>query len=951
MSLKPWREIAKPHKDVLEGSFKQSEFAADITQVASGTAPPEYQDAENFFSRTYITEGMRLLLISLAQRLAGQGGDPVIQLQTAFGGGKTHTMLAVLHLASRKVATEKLQGIPSILDDAGIHHLPSATLAVLDGINLSVSQGRKHDNLTANTLWGEMAWQLLGEAGYELVATSDKDGTSPGKEILAELLKQAAPCVVLIDELQKFFSQLVAGKQFKAGTYESNLAFIQALTEAMKMVPNAILFASLPESDTEAGDTFGQKALDTLEKHFGRVESVWKPVATEEAFEIVRRRLFEHAGDRTLVEGISRQFADFYQNNTTHFPTETQSSQYFERICKSYPIHPEIFDRLYEDWSTLDKFQRTRGVLQYLAVIIHRLWNDNNQDALIMPGSIPLDDSLVRTKSIHYLPPGWEPVIEAEVDGPKSVTYQIDGDDTRFGGVQAAHRTMRTVFLGSAPSALGQKVKGITSDRILLGAVQPEQNIGVFTDVLKRLQDRLHYLYSDQNRFWLDTNPNLRREMESRKQNVQNDQLYQEVKQRVMRIFGSSRIFAGIHVFTSSGDVPDDYGVGPRLVVLPLDKGYSRTDSKTAQNAAEDILHSRGEQPRQKRNRLIFLAPDYDVVSRLKDAGRTSITWNEIVADIDAGKLNLDLYMAKQARTSAETASTNLIQIIRETWKWLLSPHQDHAINQKTTGESMAVPPAGHNISWEAIAVSPMAQNLIQEIETKMREEEWIVAEWSPIHLKSLLETYYFKADNHSVNALKVYQDSCQYLYFPRLINDSVYANTISQGLESEDFFGYALGMDGDRYLGFRFGKKGMISLDESAILIARAESRRYQERNKPATETETTIPGNDSPSGNKTATNETAGNGKGQQAGGEAKPAVKSSFYGTISLNPITAKMKFADIVDEVVQQFTTKTGVNVTISVEIQAKSQQGFEESLQRSVNENSKVLNFSTAEFED
>ena len=147
MSLKPWREIARPHKDVLEGTFKQSEFAADISQVASGTATPEYQDAEKFFSRTYITEGMRLLLISVAQRLAGQGGDPVIQLQTAFGGGKTHTMLAVLHLASRQVNTDKLQGIPPLLDEAGINNLPNAKVAVIDGIKLSPSQPQRHGNV------------------------------------------------------------------------------------------------------------------------------------------------------------------------------------------------------------------------------------------------------------------------------------------------------------------------------------------------------------------------------------------------------------------------------------------------------------------------------------------------------------------------------------------------------------------------------------------------------------------------------------------------------------------------------------------------------------------------------------------------------------------------------------------------------------------------------------
>ena len=199
MTFKPWREIARPHKDVLEGSFKQSEFAADISQVVAGTASPEYQDPEMFFSRTFITEGMRLLLVSVAQRLAGQGGDPVIQLQTAFGGGKTHTLLAVMHLASRSVGTDKLRGIPPILDEAGIQSLPTAHVAVIDGVNLSPSQPRKYDDTTVNTLWGELAYQLLGKDGYALVADSDKDGTSPGKEVLAQLIGKAAPCVILID--------------------------------------------------------------------------------------------------------------------------------------------------------------------------------------------------------------------------------------------------------------------------------------------------------------------------------------------------------------------------------------------------------------------------------------------------------------------------------------------------------------------------------------------------------------------------------------------------------------------------------------------------------------------------------------------------------------------------------------------------------------------------------
>ena len=176
---------------------------------------------------------MRLLLISVAQRLAGMGGDPVIQLQTSFGGKITRCWRCFTGLEN--VSTDKLDGIPPLLDQADISELPAAKIAALDGIAMSVSQGKKHDDITANTLWGEMAFQLLGAEGYEIVARSDLDGTAPGKDVLIELLSTAAPCVVLIDELQKFFSDLTPGKKLNAGTYEANLKFIQALTEALNL--------------------------------------------------------------------------------------------------------------------------------------------------------------------------------------------------------------------------------------------------------------------------------------------------------------------------------------------------------------------------------------------------------------------------------------------------------------------------------------------------------------------------------------------------------------------------------------------------------------------------------------------------------------------------------------------------------------------------------------------
>jgi predicted AAA+ superfamily ATPase len=933
MSLKPWREVAQPHKDVLEGTFKQSEFAADISQVANGTATEDYQDAEKFFARTFITEGMRLLLMSVAQRLAGQGGDPVIQLQTAFGGGKTHTMLAVFHLASRKVTTDKLAGIPPLLDAANISALPQAKVAVIDGINLSPSHPNKHGNVVAHTLWGELAWQLLGEEGYQLVAASDVDGTSPGKDVLIELITRAAPCVILIDELVAFIRQLEIGKQYSAGTFDSNISFIQALTEALKAVPNAILLASLPESEAEVGGTMGQRALNSLEKYFARVESVWKPVSTDEAFEIVRRRLFESAGERALVEGISRQFSDYYRANADKFPTETQSNVYYERLCASYPIHPEVFDRLYEDWSTLDKFQRTRGVLQYMAVVINELWKSGNTDAMIMPGSLPLQEPKVNAISIRYLPTGWDPVIEKEIDGAQSLPVDIDNRDPRFGSLQAARRITRTIFLGTAPGDSAQKVRGVKSETILLGVAQPGQVLGTYDDALRRLRDAGTYLYGENDRYWFDTKPNLRREMESRKQSInERDELQPLLKTRVSNVFGRNSQFAGIHVFTPSVDVPDDYGTGPRLVVLPTNAAYTRGETNQAYPAAENILRNRGDQPRQKQNRLIFLAPDFDVVSRLKEQGRIFLAWKSIVIDIENGVLVQDLAHLNQAKRNRDSADQSLTQLVRETFKWLIAPHEEMVKSRP-------------ELRWEAMAISPAAPNLIQEIENRLREEEWLIFEWSPIHLRNMLNQWYLREGKENESALRVWQDSCNYLYLPRLVNDTVFRNAITQGVATDEYFAFAAGKDGDRYLGFAFGRSSISALDNDSLLIDREAAIAYREKIKPAPidppidpvppigkpGEPQTLPKNPDPA--------------------PVVGAPKKNFYATVKLDPVKAKGSFAEIMDEVVLQFSSKMGVEVKISVEIEAVSKVGFDESLQRSVKENCRVLKFVSSEFEE
>ncbi|MCK5880088.1 MAG: ATP-binding protein, partial [Holophagae bacterium] len=886
-----------------------------------------------FFSRTFITEGMRFLLISVARRLAGQGGDPVIQLQTAFGGGKTHTMLAVYHLACRTVRTDLLEGIPPVLDEAGIQDLPKANVAVIDGNQFSPSQPARHGNLTVNTLWGELAWQLLGKEGYDLVAASDHDGTSPGKAVLQDLLEKAAPCVILIDELVAFIRQLESGK-YCAGTFDSNLSFVQALTEALKAVPNAMLLASLPESEAEVGGVTGAKALVSLEKYFGRVESVWKPVAADESFEIVCRRLFQSVGDAGEREIVCKAFAELYRTNSGKFPQETLEAGYLDRLVQSYPIHPEIFDRLYGDWSTLDKFQRTRGVLQYMAIIIHRLWNTDNRDALIMPGSIPLDDPLVRNKSIHYLPQGWEPVLEKEVDGPRSITADLDGHHPLFGSVQAARRTARTIFLGCAPASSLQWVRGLNVERILLGSVQPGQTVGVFEDVLKRLRDKMHYLYSDQDSFWLNTTPNLRREMEGRRQNILSEDVLAYIKVRISQLFARSGIFAGVHVFTASADVPDEIGSGPRLVILPPSNGYSVGSGDLACRAAEDVLRHRGEQPRQHQNRLIFLAAEVDLVSRLKDHVKTAIAWKSIVEDVDKGRMNLDQFQLKQAKRNREGAEQTAIQMVKDSYKWLLCPAEE-------------LP----SLAWETLSISPSAANLMHEIADKLKDEEWIVSKWAPVHLHQLLNKWYFKDGVTEVSAQKVWKDCCHYLYLPRRLTEDVFVNALTQAVSTCDYFGFSAGKEGEKYLEFTFGGHALVYLDGNSLLLDHETASAYkqkldQEVNKKKGQT---LPGSDLPSVKTTlGTDGSAGN---QPPSPNAQELVKKQFYGTVTLDPVKAKIEFATIMDEVVQAFTSRPDVAVDISVEIQATGNKGFDEALQRTIKENCNFLKFKSAEFDE
>ncbi|MBS0558266.1 MAG: ATP-binding protein [Proteobacteria bacterium] len=923
MTLKPWREIAVPHKDVLQGTFQQAEFAADITRVHDGSATAEYQDPVLFFQRTFITEGMGKLLASVAERLAGKGGDPVIQLQTAFGGGKTHSMLAVLHMVGGVPANE-LPGVPAVLKAAGVTQLPNARIAVLDGNKLAPNQPRKIDGHDLRTLWGDLAWQLGGAQAYARVAESDAAGTSPGKDVLAEVIRAAAPCVILIDELVAYVRQFEDGKTLAGGSYDSILSFVQALTEAMKAVPNAVLLASLPESDREAGSTRGIAALHALEHYFGRVQAVWKPVSAGESFEIVRRRLFAEITDAKAVEAVCLAFANHYVTHAADLPGETQESQYFDRLRRSYPIHPEVFERLYRDWSALPNFQRTRGVLKLLARVIHRLWQDDNRDLMLMPGSFPLNDGAVRNELVTYLPAGWDPVLDRDVDGEHAEPVLIDQADSRFGAAQACRRVARTIFLGSAPSGINEVARGLETNRVVLGCLQPGLQPHLFRDALGRIENRLTYLHKGQDRWWLDVRPNLRREMEDRKRHVDDASVREEVAKALRRVQGTCSIDQ-FHIFAPAADIPDEYAL--RIVVLPLDKAWARSGPNSARDAAVEILRNRGNQPRQKQNRVLFLAADADQVMHLKDTARTLLAWRSIEDDARELRLTLDNQNMRQATQHREQTQEALLRGVRETFKCLVSPTQ-------TLGKSNTP----GDIEWEMHTLNPATPGLGREIDRVLAESELVIREWAPVHLVKLLRHWFWKDSVNEVAALDVWQKSCQYLYFPRLLNSHVMQATVSQGATSRDFFGLATSRDADKYLGFSFGRSAAIYMD-ALLLIEPKAAADYEKQTEPKPEPPS--PNGPSPVSDPpkvpgpTPKNETL------------RP---TRYFGTVELDPVRASLQFAKIVSELVELFSSKPSGSVRIKVDIEARDAQGFDETTIRAAKENGRTLGVQNSGFE-
>jgi predicted AAA+ superfamily ATPase len=1002
--LKPWRDVIVPHKDVRDGNLRGAEFAADLHFVALGDGSREYVDPVEFFRRTYLTKGLRDLLTWCARRISGdRNAPPVVNLQTNFGGGKTHSMLALWHLLSGEPLTSYPDDLQKLLSGVVSAPLPSARRVALVGNHIQAGKGsEKPEGTKVQTLWGEVAWQLGAAAGgeiearraYEIVRDADETRSNPGAA-LGELIKRYAPCLILIDEWVAYARQLYGRDDLAGGTFDTQFTFAQTLTEAVKAVPGAMLVVSIPASsaapsqeekdrgttDIEVGGLNGARALERLQQVIHRIADQWRPATAVESFAIVRQRLFEDPGAAQEVDiaAVARTFTDFYARNRAEFPAGVSEPSYEGRIRAAYPIHPELFDRLYQDWSTLDRFQRTRGVLRLMSAVIHTLWLREDPAPLIMPGGVPLDADEVLSEITQYLEDNFKPVIDTDIDGASATPAAIDVSRPALGQRRITRRIARTIFLGSAPT-LKAAHRGIEQQHVWLGMATPGDTVGNFGNALHLLSEQATYLYSEGARYWYATSASVARMAREQADRLKErpEETWEEILRRLRALESSARgMFARVQIGPeTSAEIPDDPAV--RLVIVHPRFRHSRGDESTAHTFALSALQGRGSAQRMNRNMIVFLTADGRRYEELDDAVRQYLAWKDIAGSEDRiREIDLSMQQAAQARKRLKDADDTVNLRISAAYHWLLIPVQ----------------PADRPVSLDEIKTDAAKDRLAERASDKLKAADMLRAVHGPQNIRLDLNQYLssvWSAGHIAVG--KLWEYYCQYPYLPRLAERSVLENGIlavfNELTWDIDGFAVATGYDEatGRYVGLAIPAENMPpQITDSTLLLhperakAQREAERAEQEATRAAAAATAVAAAAAATDTSGITSGTAGNGS-APTGGTSSPATSGGsmprlvavpsgsvpttsaaagppapkntrFYGTVSLDPERFGRDLNRLYQEVIQHLAAPEDVDLEITVEISANKTDGYSDDKVRIVTENARTLKFESFGFED
>jgi len=597
MTLPSWWQVTTLHKDIREKRLTEAIFAADLGDVYYEKAPTEYQDASIFFQKTYLTQGLKNILGNVLSRLSSGKGDPVIQLQTPFGGGKTHALLALYHAVKNREKVKHLEVISQ---------LPQPKNAMI-----AVFAGTYPDPIKGRTPWGEIAHQL---GVYEKVKEHDEKRRSPGKEILDDILGEN-PVLILMDELVQY---AVKAKDFS----DQISAFSQEITELVKSKDNCCLICTLPSSAPYGEE--GERALSELQRIYGRVEAVYTPVEGVEIYEVIRKRLFDDFGDEKIRKDVAQTYFNLYQKLGSDVPVEVREIEYREHLEHAYPFHPELIDVLYERWGSYPTFQRTRGVLRLLAEVVADLYNKKITMPLIQSSLVNLGNQAIRREFIKHIGNEFEAVIASDIASQNAKAPKIDkemGSEYEKYGIASGIAT--SVFLYSFS---GAEKKETSLPRVRVALLRENIPHIIVGDAISKLEEELWYFHSEKRQYSFRNQPNLNRVILEREETVSDEKIREELKGITKRNTGKA-----LEVYLwpeNSSDIPDNKNL--KLAILSPELSH---DSEKGKKLVAEFYEKAGIGFRVYKNTLFMLAIDRTQYTTLSKSLRHFIALSDLLTD------------------------------------------------------------------------------------------------------------------------------------------------------------------------------------------------------------------------------------------------------------------------------------------------------------------------------
>jgi hypothetical protein len=737
--MKPFHTVAIPDKDILEGRLTMDVFAADLWETYSGRAPEEYRDSQTFFKKTYLTEGLKNLLAVVQKRLQGAGGDPVIQIQTPFGGGKTHALIAMYHKAKEW----------------------KANTAVVVGTVLSAE----------DTVWGTIEKQLTGSV--KLLAGN----ASPGREKIRKVLEKSEPVLILMDEILQYAIKAAAIKVGESTLAAQTTAFIQELTEVAGTLEKVCVVVALPSSALEHFDEKGEKLFQELQKRAGRVEKIYTPVGENEITRVIRQRLFSSI-DTTSAKKIVSEFIDYAEREGI-LPAGREASDYRADFVESYPFSPEVVEVLYERWGTLPTFQRTRGVLRLLSLVIYSL--KESSAPYITLSDFDIAESEIRRELVKHIGNEFEGVISSDISSNGSGSKLVDKSlGKAFQGLTLGSRAATAIFLYSFSGGIE---RGAHLGEIKRSATTVENPSSVVAEAVDQLKNKLFFLQSQNDKFFFSNQPNLNRILLTKMENVKDSAVIDSERELLKEEISSS---PKLKVFVwpqKPKDIPDN----PELKLVVMG---DRNDQ-----LMNEILSTKGETPRIYKNTVFFLTPSEAERTHFVEQLKRKIAFEQIEAD---KTLALAEEQKREIKSSLKREEENVRDGLRRLYRLAFIPTKD-GLRELDIG----IPTYGEK------------KGIDEEVYDKLRAEQEILEKISPLVIKEkyLKERDYVKTSLISDSMLKTPGER-------RTFGNDVLEQSFSQGVK-QGFFGLGeLQEDGKSICRFFKEDPGTISFSENEILI-----------------------------------------------------------------------------------------------------------------------------------